>query len=92
MAAMTFALGGLAQWLPTFLYRMHSLDVGRANTLFGAITFVAGITGTLAGGWLGALVVHARGFRFRFFYPGPGRCLVVVADRCTFRWSRRVWH
>jgi MFS family permease len=32
---------------------MHGLDVAKANTLFGAITVVAGITGTLAGGWLG---------------------------------------
>jgi len=53
MAAMTFALGGLAQWVPTFLYRTHGLDVARANTLFGLITVIAGITGTLTGGWLG---------------------------------------
>jgi MFS transporter, Spinster family, sphingosine-1-phosphate transporter len=53
MAAMTFALGGLAQWLPTFLYRMHGLDVARGNTLFGAVTVLAGIAGTLAGGWIG---------------------------------------
>jgi MFS family permease len=53
MAAMTFALGGLAQWLPTFLYRVHSLSVAKGNTLFGAITLLAGITGTLSGGWLG---------------------------------------
>ncbi len=53
MAAMTFAMGGLAQWMPTFLYRMHHLDVARGNTLFGAITILAGITGTLAGGRLG---------------------------------------
>lgn len=53
MAAMTFALGGLAQWLPTFLFRLHGLDVGKANTLFGGITVLAGITGTLTGGWLG---------------------------------------
>lgn len=53
MAAMTFAIGGLAQWLPSFLYRAHSLDVARANTLFGATTVLAGILGTLAGGWLG---------------------------------------
>jgi len=53
MAAMTFALGGLAQWLPTFLYRLHGLDVARANTLFGAVTVLAGIGGTLTGGWLG---------------------------------------
>jgi MFS family permease len=53
MAAMTFALGGLAQWLPTFLYRVHSLSVAKGNTLFGVITLLAGITGTLTGGWLG---------------------------------------
>ncbi|MDD2319046.1 MAG: MFS transporter [Geobacteraceae bacterium] len=53
MAAMTFAIGGLAQWMPSFLYRIHHLDVARGNTLFGAITVLAGITGTLAGGWLG---------------------------------------
>jgi predicted MFS family arabinose efflux permease len=53
MAAMTFALGGLAQWMPTFLYRIHHLDVARGNTLFGAITVVSGIAGTLTGGWLG---------------------------------------
>ena len=53
MAAMTFAIGGLAQWIPSFLYRVHSLDVAKGNTLFGATTVVAGILGTLAGGWLG---------------------------------------
>lgn len=53
MAAMTFAIGGLAQWIPSFLHRSHGLDVARGNTLFGATTVVAGILGTLAGGWLG---------------------------------------
>lgn len=53
MAAMTFAIGGLAQWLPSFLNRIHGLDVARANTIFGATTVLAGILGTLAGGWLG---------------------------------------
>jgi MFS family permease len=64
MAAMTFAMGGLAQWLPTFLYRMHGLDVARGNTLFGAVTVAAGIGGTLAGGWLGdrCQQKHATGY------------------------------
>ena len=53
MATMTFAIGGLAQWIPSFLYRVHSLDVEKANTLFGATTVLAGIAGTLIGGWLG---------------------------------------
>jgi MFS family permease len=53
MAAMTFAIGGLAQWIPSFLYRVHSLDVAKGNMMFGATTVLAGILGTLAGGWLG---------------------------------------
>lgn len=53
MTAMTFALGGLAQWVPSFLHRSFGLDVGRGNLLFGTITVVSGIIGTLAGGWLG---------------------------------------
>jgi MFS family permease len=53
MTAMTFALGGLAQWVPTFLFRVHGFDVATGNMLFGLVTIVAGISGTLAGGWLG---------------------------------------
>ena len=50
MASMTFAIGGLAQWIPSFLNRSHSLDVAKGNILFGATTVLAGILGTLAGG------------------------------------------
>jgi MFS transporter, Spinster family, sphingosine-1-phosphate transporter len=53
MTAMTFAMGGMAQWIPTFLYRIHGLSVGQGNMLFGGLTVVAGIIGTLLGGWLG---------------------------------------
>ena len=53
MAAMTFALGGMAQWMPTFLHRQFGTDVAKGDTLFGITTVLAGITGTLAGGWLG---------------------------------------
>lgn len=72
MAAMTFALGGLAQWVPTFIYRYHHMNVLEANTAFGAITVLSGIGGTLLGGWLGDifqkrtskgyLLVSAAGF------------------------------
>ncbi len=50
---MTFALGGLAAWMPTFLQRTHDLSVGEAGTFFGGVTVVAGLCGTLLGGWLG---------------------------------------
>lgn len=50
---MTFAIGGLGAWMPTFLQRTHGLSVGEAGTGFGAVTVVAGLVGTLLGGWLG---------------------------------------
>jgi MFS family permease len=53
MAAMTFALGGLAYWVPTFFHREHGLPVDEANALFGGITVGAGLVGTFLGGWLG---------------------------------------
>ena len=53
MSAMTFAMGGLAAWMPSFLNRVHSLNVEKGSTMFGAVTVVAGIAGTLVGGWMG---------------------------------------
>ena len=53
MAAMTFALGGMAYWMPTFFARLRGLPLDRANALFGGITVAAGLVGTFAGGWLG---------------------------------------
>lgn len=51
-AAMTFALGGFAVWMPTFFHRTYLLSVGRAGTLFGALTVLGGLAGSLLGGWL----------------------------------------
>src|SRR5438105_758026 len=43
MAMMTFALGGLQVWFPTFLHRVHNYTLTQANILFGASTIVNGI-------------------------------------------------
>jgi len=51
-AAMTFALGGFAVWIPTFFHRAWGMDVAKAGTLFGGVTVLAGATGSLLGGWL----------------------------------------
>jgi len=53
MSAMTFALGGMAYWMPTFFHRMRGLPLDEANSLFGFITVAAGLVGTFLGGWLG---------------------------------------
>ena len=52
-AAYTFALGGLAVWMPNFLERVHGIPVVEATTSFGAIVVVTGFVGTFVGGWLG---------------------------------------
>ncbi len=53
MAAMTFALGGIQVWMPTFLSRARSYSLESANFMFGIIIVVDGILASLAGGWLG---------------------------------------
>jgi MFS family permease len=52
-AMMTFAIGGLQVWMPTFLTRVRHVPLDRANTVFGGMTVVSGTVATLLGGWLG---------------------------------------
>jgi len=52
-AAYTFALGGLAYWMPAFLERMRHVPEKSATFSFGLIVIVTGFVGTFAGGWLG---------------------------------------
>jgi multidrug resistance protein len=53
MAMMTFALGGIQVWMPTFLSRARGYSLQDANFMFGIIIVVDGILASLAGGWLG---------------------------------------
>jgi MFS transporter, Spinster family, sphingosine-1-phosphate transporter len=53
MAMMTFALGGIQVWMPTFLSRARGYSLESANFMFGIIIVVDGILASLAGGWLG---------------------------------------
>ncbi len=52
LAAITFALGGISAWMPTFLHRANGLSVAHAGLVVGGITIVDGIGGTIAGGWI----------------------------------------
>jgi MFS family permease len=68
MTAMTFAIGGIAYWMPSYIAWRHHVDSGQvgpaseeamkeatsaANSTFGPIVVVSGLLGTLAGGWAG---------------------------------------
>src|SRR5579885_1830390 len=53
-AAMTFAIGGAAFWAPSYIHEYRGVaDLGFVNMMFGGITILAGLTGTLAGGLAG---------------------------------------
>ena len=52
-AAYTFALGGLAFWMPHFLETVRGIPAETASVGFGKIVVVTGLVGTFAGGWLG---------------------------------------
>lgn len=50
-AAVMFAAGAIADWFPTFLQRERGFELATAGTVFGSITIVCGIAGTVAGSW-----------------------------------------
>ncbi|HRK31585.1 MAG TPA: MFS transporter, partial [Tepidisphaeraceae bacterium] len=53
MTAMTFAIGGIAFWMPRYLSQDRGLDPSKSNMIFGVIIASSGLIATLAGGWLG---------------------------------------
>jgi MFS family permease len=63
MTALTFAIGGIAAWVPDYIYSDRGGEfpasdnlLGNINLTFGAITAVAGFFATLLGGWTGDLL------------------------------------
>jgi len=49
-AAVTFSLGGISWWMPSFLQRVDGRSESSAAYLMGAITVVTGLGGTIVGG------------------------------------------
>ncbi|MBX3359769.1 MAG: MFS transporter [Phycisphaeraceae bacterium] len=53
MTLMTFALGGVAAWMPYYVVTFRkAASLPDATMTFGAITVVAGLIATLSGGWI----------------------------------------
>jgi predicted MFS family arabinose efflux permease len=76
MSAMTFALGGMANWMPTFLSRVKGLSLSAANAGFGGLTVGAGFIGTFLGGWLGDRLLR-RTPRAYLLVSGAGMLLAI---------------
>jgi MFS family permease len=63
MTAMTFAMGGMAFWMPRYVEKFRGWgDKASVNLTFGAIVVISGLGATLLGGWAGD--------RLRARFPG----------------------
>src|SRR5207244_4751741 len=54
MTAMTFAMGGIAFWMPSYIVRVkHAPDLDNVNLMFSGIVGVSALVATLLGGFAG---------------------------------------
>lgn len=79
MALMTFALGGLALWMPAYFHRVKGMSLPEANLWIGPMTVLSGLIGTLCGGWL-ADRLQRRTPGAYFLLAGVG---MLLAAPCT---------
>lgn len=82
MAMMTFAVGGMQVWMPTFLARVRSVPLDKANLIFGSLTLVSGIFATLIGGWLGDRYLSRHKGSY-YLVSGIGMALAMPAILCA---------
>jgi len=73
----TFAMGGLATWMPTYFVRVRGLSLEQATSTFGAVLVVAGFAGTLFGGHLSDRL-EGRLRAAAFAVSGAGLCASLV--------------
>ncbi len=66
MAAMTFAIGGMAFWMPSYISEFRGVgNLAQVNLIFGVILVIAGLSATLAGTYM-ADALRAR-FKGSYF-------------------------
>ena len=88
--ALTFATGGLAYWFPTFLYRMRGWHMMHAAQLFGAVTVVAGISGTLFGGFIADLW-QQKNRRSYFYVSALGMLISAPLAILSILIQSKIW-
>lgn len=78
-AMMTFVMGGLAAWMPTYLHRYVGTSVSQAGTQFGLLVISCGAIGTYAGGHVAAwLLKRTRAAYFKLI----GGCFLAALPCC----------
>ncbi|MBR2392187.1 MAG: MFS transporter [Elusimicrobiaceae bacterium] len=60
-AMITFIIGGLSAWMPTYLHRYLEMNIAQAGTIFGGLVVVCGALGTYSGGKLADLLLNKTG-------------------------------
>jgi MFS transporter, Spinster family, sphingosine-1-phosphate transporter len=85
-AMMTFAIGGLQVWMPTFLVRMRHLQLDRANVIFGGMAVVSGTVATLLGGWLGDRLLRRTPAAYQLV-SAVGMALSIPAIVVAIYWN-----
>jgi len=86
MAMMTFAVGGLQVWMPTFLNRMRGIPLDVANFRFGGLTVVGGLAAAFAGGWIGdRMLKRSAGAYYLVSGIGMAVCLPFMILAITTR-------
>lgn len=88
MAMMTFAVGGMQVWMPTFLFRIRGIPLVDANHAFGLMTLASGILATLLGGWLGDFLLRfTRGGYYLISAIGMTLALPAIVLAVSFTGS-----
>lgn len=70
-------------WIPAFLQRKYDLTTAQIGGLYGTITAVCGVSGTLAGGVI-ASQLRQRGFQKANLYVALGGFVALVPVTTTF--------
>ncbi|WP_158633379.1 spinster family MFS transporter [Tautonia sociabilis] len=76
MASFTFAFGGFAFWLPSYLQRVKGFEEQTATLIVGGTGFLAAILGMGFGGWLADRLSRSNP-RALFLVPGSAMLLSI---------------
>lgn len=83
LALLTFSMGGISVWLPTFYQRFGGYTLPGANQRIGAITVVCGLLGTICGGWIAQRWL-ARNHRALYLVSAMSAALAVPGAMVVF--------
>ncbi len=83
-AAVTFSLGGISNWMASFLQRVTGYSQTEATGVMGPIIVVGGLGGTVVGGWWAQRLLK-KNPKAMYYVPGIGAALTVApAVLCSF--------